>query len=200
MTLIEYQTAAATREGEAESGDRYLVEPYAGGVLVGVIDGIGHGSKAAEAARAAVTELKEQASAPLVTLFKSCHERLRLTRGAVLSLASFNAREGTMSWLGVGNVEGLFFRADPMAGRQRERLLLRSGMVGKVLPLLQPDVLPLEPGDLLILATDGVRSEFAFDPRLNGPPQKVANHILAWHQKQSDDALVLVARYLGVKR
>src|SRR5262245_51204445 len=99
MTFIEYQTAAATREGEAESGDRYLVQPYAGGVLVGVVDGVGHGREAAEAARTAVTELRERASEPLVTLFKSCHERLRSTRGAVLSLASFNAREGKMSWL-----------------------------------------------------------------------------------------------------
>jgi hypothetical protein len=102
-----------------------------------------------------------------------------------------------MTWLGVGNVEGNLFRADPGGGRQRERLLLRGGVVGKVLPLLQSTVLPVKREDVLIFATDGVRNDFTFDRSLNGPLQRLANDFIAWHQKRTDDALVLAARYLG---
>jgi len=197
MPLIEFETAAVTREGETQSGDGHLVRPFAGGVLVGVVDGIGHGPEAAEAARIAVAVLRENASDPPVELAGKCHERLRNTRGAVLSLASFQARASTVTWLGVGNVEGVLFRAAAGQGRRREQLLLRAGVVGKTLPPLRDETFPVSPEDVLILATDGVQSEFAYDPKLHGPLKKVANHIIAWHHKRADDALVLVARYLG---
>ncbi|SRR6266540_303401 len=199
MALIEFETVGVTRPGETQSGDRHLVQPFDGGVLVGVVDGIGHGEEAAIAAKEAVAALREHASDPLVSLLQNCHQRLRPTRGVVLSLASFNARGGTMTWLGVGNVEGIFFRADPRSGTPPERLLLRGGVVGKLLPPVRPATLPLLADDVLILATDGVRSDFACDKALGGPLSKVANHIIAWHHKRSDDALVLVARYLGEK-
>src|SRR5262245_40827406 len=197
MPLIEFETAAAIREGETESGDRHLVQPFAAGVLVGVVDGIGHGPEAAEAAGVAVAALRESVSDPLVEIAEKCHQRLRGTRGVVLSLASFHARASTVTWLGVGNVEGVLFRSDAGEGRRRERLLLRSGVLGKTLPLLRDETFPVSPQDVLILATDGVQSEFACDPRLDGPLKKVANHIIAWHHRRADDALVLVARYLG---
>ena len=54
-------------------------------------------------------------------------------------------------------------------------------------------------GDTLILATDGIRSDFlgALLPQ-GDPPQALADHILARWSKQTDDALVLVVRYLGL--
>ena len=48
-------------------------------------------------------------------------------------------------------------------------------------------------GDLLVVATDGVRSDFADDLR-PGAPQVVADQVLARFGKTSDDALVLAAR------
>jgi hypothetical protein len=55
----------------------------------------------------------------------------------------------------------------------------------------------LSPGDTLVMATDGVRSGFAADLPLHGSPQALADEILARDGKRTDDALVLVARYLG---
>jgi hypothetical protein len=50
---------------------------------------------------------------------------------------------------------------------------------------------------VLILATDGIRSGFAEDVSLSDPPQRIAEQILARRATGMDDALVLVARYLG---
>jgi hypothetical protein len=57
--------------------------------------------------------------------------------------------------------------------------------------------IPVAPGDLLLLATDGIRSGFAEGLRLDQSPQQLADHILARDVKGTDDALVVVARYLG---
>jgi hypothetical protein len=51
---LEVEAAAVALGDAAVSGDRFCVVPTPAGVLVAVIDGLGHGSEAAEAsARAA---------------------------------------------------------------------------------------------------------------------------------------------------
>ena len=57
-------------------------------------------------------------------------------------------------------------------------------------------VIPVRWGDILILATDGIRSDFARDVIVTDPVQRIADRILAEHRKGTDDALVLVSRYL----
>jgi negative regulator of sigma-B (phosphoserine phosphatase) len=195
--LIEWGMAAQPLEGEAESGDQYVVRPLPNGVLVAAVDGLGHGPEAAAAARSAVVTLADYAHEPVMSLIKRCHERLIRTRGVVMSLASFNALDNTMTWLGVGNVEGALLRADGMARPARESILLRGGVVGYQLPALHASILPVTRGDVLILATDGIRGGFVEDVTLSDPPQQIAEHIFARRARGTDDALVLVARYLG---
>jgi len=183
--------------GQPESGDLGLVLPFPGGTLIGALDGLGHGDEAAAAARAAAGVLKAQPDAHVIWLVRRCHEALGETRGVVMSLASFSERYATLTWIGIGNVEGLLFRADAAASPRRETLLLRGGVVGFKLPPLGAAVLPVAPGDALVLATDGIRSDFANGLSLTHPPQDVANQILARHAKKTDDALALVAVFLG---
>ena len=102
-----------------------------------------------------------------------------------------------MAWLGVGNVEGLLRRASLRGRPAAETLVLRRGVVGGHLPSLEAWVLTVHPGDTLILATDGIRQGFAEDLLRAVPSQRAADRILARHARGTDDALVLVARYLG---
>jgi hypothetical protein len=187
--------SVALRSLAAESGDQYLVERVPDGVMVAVVDGLGHGPAAAAAARTAVDVLRANAGEPPVSLLKHCHEALRSTRGAVVSLACFDGRG--MTWVGVGNVDGILVRADPDAGA--ERLLVRGGVVGRQLPVLEAAQVEVARGDVLIFATDGVRSDFAEAVPGRGSPQSTADRILADYAKPTDDALVMVARYLGVE-
>lgn len=194
--LVEWGAAGTPLEGDV-SGDVHVVAPFPGGVLVGVIDGLGHGPEAAAAANAAARILASFAGEPLPDLLERCHEALRRTRGAVASLASFDARTASMSWSGVGNVEGWLLRADPAARPARESITLRGGIVGYQIPSVRVTELPVSRGDLLVLATDGLRSGFGDGIPVTGAPQEIAEGILARHARGSDDALVLVARYLG---
>lgn len=195
--LLEWGFASKTMEGQSESGDRALVEPFPGGVLAAAIDGVGHGGEAAAAADIAVSVLRQHPEQPVDVLLRFCHEALKHTRGAVMSLAAFHDARPEMSWLGVGNVEGVLVRPKTYAGRPAENVLLMSGVVGFQLPHLRPSLTPVVPGDVLIFATDGIRPDFGRDAAPNEAPQRIAERICAKHSKGSDDALVLVARYLG---
>lgn len=198
-SLLDWAVATLTLPGQVESGDRHVVKPFFNGVLVAVVDGLGHGAQAAQAAETAVAALVSKPQDSVISLLRRCHESLRGTRGVVMSIASFNALKETMSWLGVGNVEGILLRADTKANPATETPVLRGGVVGVELPTLQAGIVPVARGDTLILTTDGVESRFAHDLPLSLSPQKLADHILAHYQKGTDDALVLVARYTGVR-
>src|SRR6058998_3295465 len=197
--LIEWGVASLALPGEAESGDRHLVKPVGTSVLVAVVDGLGHGAEAASAAKAAVASLERHATESPVSLLERCHRALKGTRGAVMSVAVFTRPERSMTWVGVGNVEGLLLYGDGAArsGAARASLVTRGGIVGSELPRLHPVVLPIAPGDTLIFATDGIREGFAEGLPPEAAPQQVADHILARHGKGTDDALALVARFVS---
>jgi negative regulator of sigma-B (phosphoserine phosphatase) len=116
----------------------------------------------------------------------------------VLSLAFIDHEHGMMTWLGVGNVQGVLIRADAKSGNTQEMLLLRAGVVGAQLPPLQATVLPISRGDTIFLATDGIRTDFSTSLSARENPQRAADRILNQYGNGNDDALVLVARLTGV--
>lgn len=200
--LVEQGIAARVFPGEHISGDRALVKPFPQGVLAAAVDGLGHGEAAGDAAGSAIATLETYAAEEPTALVQRCHQALKGTRGVAMSLASINASEGMMTWLGVGNVDVQLLRlsASPPA---REALLMRSGVVGYQLPPLRAYHLSVIAGDLLIFTTDGIHSDFARaltagDPLLRHQPvQMIADRLLVRFGKTADDALVLVIRYLG---
>jgi negative regulator of sigma-B (phosphoserine phosphatase) len=195
--IVKWGVASRALDDQPVSGDLHLVAPFECGALAAVIDGLGHGPEAAAAARGAAAVLSQRPQAPVTDLIQLCHQELKNTRGAVLSLASFNAALGVVTWAGVGDVEGVLLRASGPAAAARESILLRNGVVGYQLPPLREAAWPVAAGDILIFATDGVRHGFTSTVPGGRSPQRIADDILAQHGKSSDDALVLVVRYLG---
>lgn len=190
--LLEWSVAAAPKEGETESGDRYLVLDEKGGVLVAVVDGLGHGAPAAAASQLAVDVLtRNHHRASIPALVQRCHESLVETRGAVMSLARFTARDGIVKWLGVGNVDGRLIRN----GGEHVDLLVRSGIVGVSLPELRVATTKVGTGDLFLITTDGIDPSHIQLLGTETNPAHLAGQILATCGTGADDALVLVARY-----
>lgn len=200
--MIEWGVAMQAAPGEARMGDRHVARLFPHGALMAVIDGLGHGQGAADAADIAAATLEEHPSDAVDVLFKRCHERLKRSRGVVMSLASFDLAHNTMTWLGVGNVRGIF-TCTTLNAPTREWLFLRGGIIGYNMPSLRPIVMPIGPGDMLIFATDGIRSTFAEPssqanpPKMQGGPQFIADTILAQHGRKTDDALVLVVQLVA---
>ncbi len=195
--LMDYGVAARALDDARGSGDLCGVMPAPYGLLVAVADGLGHGYEAALASRIAIAALEGHGQRSLDWLVEHCHRALARTRGVAMSLAALNARDGTMTWTSIGNVEGVRLRAGAGGARERAHVLMRSGVIGLRLPPMRPETMPLLPRDLLIFATDGVREGFETDASLDAGPQEIADGILARYGKGTDDALVLVGRWRG---
>lgn len=196
--VVEWAAEGAALPGEDVSGDVEVVVGLDHGALVALIDGLGHGREAAEASHEAARALRAFAGEPIATLVERCHEALRGTRGVAMSVAVFDARDSSMTWVGVGNVEAVLVRGTP--GARREGITLRGGVVGYQLPPLRAGVVAVTPGDTLVMATDGIKSGFLGDLPAHaghGTPRGIARSVFSRHARGTDDALVLVARYLG---
>ncbi|BAS27744.1 histidine kinase [Limnochorda pilosa] len=164
---LEAAVALRSAEGESACGDAYAILPLADGVLVAVIDGVGHGPAAAEAAAQVVTALAELAAAKpgaaLPEFLQAGHAASSSGRGAVAGL--LRVRPAEASWAGVGNVR-FHWVADtaqhgPEAGEGAHGQPggFRMGAPG-CLGVRWPDPAPREEaipgGGIVLMATDGV--------------------------------------------
>ena len=195
--VLERGVAGLAHEGEGRSGDVAVFAPSRRGGLVAVIDGLGHGDAAADAAEAAADVLRAQVERPPQELLQLCHDELRRTRGAVMTLAWFDLEARTMEWTGVGNVEARFVRAGDSGDARHASPVVLGGVVGYNLPKVRMGTIPLEPGDSVVLATDGVKADFSVSLESGVAAQELADRVLERHGKGTDDALAVAVRYLG---
>lgn len=194
---LEWSSAAQALEGV--SGDAMVVACSNAGALVAAIDGLGHGPEAAEVAQAAANLIEKHAHESVDALIERCHQELRGTRGVVLSVASFRAAESTLTWCGVGNVEAVLLgTGEDARPRRHEAIVTRGGVVGYQLPALRSRELRVRSGDTLVMATDGIGSRFLeYIDDAAECPDDLARTILVRDGRGCDDALVVVARFLG---
>jgi phosphoserine phosphatase RsbX len=195
--VLERGVAGLAHEGEDRSGDLAVFAPSSHGGLVACIDGLGHGGAAADAAELAAEILRTFVEHPPQLLLQRCHEELRQTRGAVMTLAWFDLDARTMAWTGVGNVEARFVRAAGGDHARHDSPVVLGGVVGYNLPQVRVSTQPLEPGDAVAFATDGVTADFSESLAPGVAAQELANRVLERHGKGTDDALAVVVRYLG---
>jgi anti-sigma regulatory factor (Ser/Thr protein kinase) len=184
-----------------ESGDAWAVSEKDGRLAVLVVDGLGHGPEAAKAARAALTafagtdpvRLTAGGSAGAVL---DIHAAMLGTRGGVLGLCVLDPDDGRIAYTGVGNVTGRVLTRS--TGRH---LLTHPGMLGTRMRPPQPrtDVQPWPSGACLVMASDGVRTQWDLGPYpglLGHHPTVVAATLHRDLARGTDDATVLVVQEL----
>lgn len=197
---MDWGVASRALAGQSASGDGYVALPIPSGYLLGVIDGLGHGGVAAAATARCRATIEAGAGSSLATIVPRCHEDLKDTRGVALGLAVFDAAHEVLRWIAVGSVEGVLVPGVREGSRRRLRLLTRNGVVGFRLPPLQESAAPLEPGDTLVIVSDGIAFGFEEAISTEAPPQATAKVILDRFASTFDDAMVVVARYEGRAR
>jgi negative regulator of sigma-B (phosphoserine phosphatase) len=172
------------REGEKQNGDAALVRRADEGVLIVVLDALGHGEKAAEAAAIGLDYL---AVAPLGRglrpVIDGLHERLRGSRGAAAMLILLHNLR--LEGCGVGNVGLRPYRA-------KVPVMLTPGVLGGSLTRLRLFHADLTAGDRLIIFSDGISARFEDELTRNAPALATCHAIMDRHRKPHDDATVLV--------
>lgn len=178
------------RPGEELNGDAYFVSEHDGELLLAVVDGLGHGGGANEAARAAVETLEQWRGEPLQELVWGVHESLRATRGAVMGAVVIDTSRGTYTYAGVGNVEvRLLGASDP------GRPVPTNGTLGARLTNVRVWPHRLSEGTTLVLASDGISATWditSYPGLAAKSPQMLAGVLLRDFARNSDDATVLV--------
>jgi phosphoserine phosphatase RsbX len=190
---LDVGQAGAPMAGEERSGDVAVFAPIPGGGLACLIDGLGHGPEAADAAETCADVVRANAEAPPRELLDRCHQALLDSRGVVMTAAWFDLERGRLAWAGVGNVDARLVRSGPEL--REEVALVFGGVLGYRMPKVRVATMDLARGDLLVMITDGI--EAAISPGLagGGAAQAMAERIFATHGKGTDDALVVVIRY-----
>jgi phosphoserine phosphatase RsbX len=190
---IEWASAARALDDAPVSGDRQVVVGLPGGMLFAVIDGLGHGADAAAAAAAAATAIAAHADEAPDQILRRCHLASITTRGSAITIVAIDLAAARLAWAGVGNVAGVVLSVGPP---QTGKLIRgHAGIVGSRLPKLHTEALQLRDGDVILLASDGIRPDFGGVSLLHRPLQRIVDEILAGQAVPSDDALVLAARY-----
>lgn len=176
--------------GEQQSGDTAAVAETDGGCTLMLVDGLGHGPGAAEAASAAEQAFHHDPARPLPELMTALHHALRRTRGA--AVAVLRLRPGAAEFRGVGNIT-----AAVLTGGRATQLPSRPGVVGLRMddPSGRHDV-AVPPGSTVVLHSDGVDSRWLVESPTHAelPPQLLAAGLIRDHRHLRDDAGVLVAR------
>ena len=113
---------------------------------------------------------------------------------------SFPPSSGPSPGLAWAAWKGRLLSGDRSAPRQKGSLALRSGVPGHELPNVSSATLDVRPGDVLVLATDGIAPSFADSLDISGSAQAISERILAAHGKPTDDALVVALRYLEARQ
>src|SRR5690606_12867336 len=118
-------------------------------------DGLGHGILAAEASEGAARLLLRHADLPPATLLDFCHDALRSTRGAAVSIASVDTDLQELRFAGVGNIARYI-----LSDGGRRQMVSHNGIVGSNMQKVHEYSLPFTDDCLLIMHTDGLASRW----------------------------------------
>lgn len=189
---LDIGVASRPCTGYLQNGDASVILRDGACVLVGVIDGLGHGKFAAKASGSAKNYVTRHAHLGLREIFTGTSRICRGTRGVAMTLARIDWKRRSMELAGTGNVEVRF-----PAGSPQGSFVPRRGIIGVESPPVAPVTITWSGALTMVIISDGISSSWSSpDHKLLGAPsaQAIAAHILNFHSRTNDDATVLVVR------
>jgi anti-sigma regulatory factor (Ser/Thr protein kinase) len=181
--------AAAMYPGETVSGDAWAVEQTTAQTVVLVVDGLGHGVVAAEAARESVRLFRANARRSACDIVQALHDGLRSTRGAAVAVAAVDPEHGVVRFAGLGNIAAAI-----VAPSVRRHLISHNGTAGYTVRRIDEFSYPWPKDGVLILHTDGLVSHWDLDryPGLvRRSPSLIAGVLYRDFSRHRDDVTVV---------
>ena len=185
------------KENETHNGDEYIIKHYNSKTLIAVIDGLGHGPEAENAAKTGRRTIMENYQESLEVIIRQVHQDLKKKRGAVCSIALIDHKLKVMDYIGIGNVKTMIFNAPKPI-----RPVNFNGLLGSNLNKMKIFRFPWDDKNVIIMLSDGISGKFDFDCYpgiLEKHPVAIADIILRDFSKKYDDATVVVGKKMTVK-
>ncbi len=179
--------------GETACGDAWttVMEPGGRRALL-MVDGLGHGPAAEDAATTAVRLFHQGPRSGPEQMLGVLHAGMRSTRGAAAAVVTVDSRRRELRFAGIGNISGHL-----VSGDKARHLVSHNGTVGHQMRKAQEFVYPWEAGTLLILHSDGLASHWKLDgyPGLHRQdPALIGAVLYRDHARRRDDVSVVVCR------
>jgi len=155
-----------------------------------VVDGLGHGLPAHDAAVAACNAFAKS-SGSTTDRMNVLHDALRGTRGAAVAIAHADPTAGVLRFCGVGNISATI--VDP---RARRSAVSMHGIVGHQMREAREFTYPWTRQSSLIMHSDGLTTKWNLDayPALLSRDAVLTAAVLCKdHHRQNDDSTVVVA-------
>lgn len=189
---LQFGAVCLPKPGQSVSGDHWASIESSDRSLLLVVDGLGHGGLAAEAASAAVRVFRENGQKSPKALIETMHQSLRRTRGAALAIAEINFDQQTVQYAGVGNIAGTILS---IAGTSR--MVSHNGTVGHEIRKIQEFSYPWTSESTLIMHSDGLSNHWQVNRYLGliaKHPSLIAGILYRDFSRDRDDVAVVVAR------
>lgn len=184
--------------GEIVCGDSYYVHVESSRSIYMVVDGLGHGKEAAEAAGEAVATLSRYNRESAGELIVRTHDALKKTRGAAMSVAIVDHERRVVTYAGVGNVS-----ASLLNGASSRNLVSQNGTLGAVLPRVpQEYAYPIGPDTVLLMFSDGLTtkaSPVGYPGLQSRHPALIAGVLFRDFSRRRDDATIMIGPIGGAR-
>jgi len=178
--------------GETFCGDAWASKQVGDEFWITVVDGLGHGPEASQAAIEGVRMFRETSGhKSTIDVVEAMHGALRKTRGAAVAVAAINRAGQQLRFSGVGNIAGTVLNHGSW-----KSMMSHNGILGHEVRRIQEFTNPWEPGSKLVMNSDGL-STWTLD-RYPGLFTRHASLIAAvlyrdfWRKR--DDVTVFVAQ------
>jgi anti-sigma regulatory factor (Ser/Thr protein kinase) len=185
-------------KGESVCGDGYFVQIGPFRSVYMMVDGLGHGAGAADAAEEAIATVSRCANEPAIEIILRTHDALKKTRGAAFAVAIVDHERLVLTYAGVGNIS-----ANLITGSSSRSLISQNGTLGAVLPRVPQEYnYPIEQNTSLLMFSDGLvtkSSPIAYPGLQNRHPALAAGILYRDFSRKRDDATAMLAP-LGGKR
>ena len=180
------------KSGESVCGDAWGYQSESVRHQLIVLDGLGHGPQAADAATAAMRVFAERSMLPPVDLIEEIHLALRATRGAAVGVTMIDQERSLVRFAGVGNIVASL--VTPNAPRQT--LASHNGTAGVAMRRIQEFTYPIGSGTVLVMHSDGLGTHWNPDAYVSvwrRDPALAAGLLYRDHTRGRDDCTVVVA-------
>ena len=190
---LEWGAVCVAKREEEVSGDAWAVREGRGLSTILVVDGLGHGLHAFDAAGKALLTFGQHAGGGPESLLHTLHAALRGTRGAAVAVAEIQWAKRELHFAGVGNIAGALL-SPPAKGKS---LVSHNGTAGQSIDRVQEFSHPWPDRGIVVMHSDGLSSSWELEayPGLSQKmPSLIAGVLYRDFARRRDDVVVVVAR------
>jgi anti-sigma regulatory factor (Ser/Thr protein kinase) len=189
---LECAGMAIPYPGERLCGDGWDYHHVADRTVALVVDGLGHGLGAAEAAQEAIATFRRRIESGPGEILSYIHDALKKTRGAVAAVVEIRPRERAVIHAGVGNISAVLHSK----GGTRS-LVSFNGTLGMNIQRIHEFRAEWDRDSVLVMHSDGLQTRWdlsSYSGLLARHPALIGGTLLRDFRRMRDDASVLVLK------